>query len=780
VSRPVRSLLPAAEAALVAVTVAAAASFWRLFDDGSFFFRLALFAVGSHAIAIATRRRGWSLAAAGAASLVGVAVVVTFALYPHTTSFGIPTADTVHAMRTDFGDVWNQFQQVEAPTRVTVPFLLAAGLALWAAAFVADWAAFRLWVPFESIVPAGTVYVFASLFAASRARVASAALFAGAALVFILLHRVTRQQSAAGWVSNDVRGATNSLLRAGGALVAAAVVAAAVFGPNLPQATASALVGWRGAGTNDGGSRTTVSPLVQIKGRLVQQSNQELFVVQSDQRAYWRLTALDQFNGDIWSSNGEYEKAKRRLPLPDEASAPKVTAVQSYTISSLGTLWLPAAYQPAGLDGRGADIRFEPESGTLIVGTSLSNSDSLNYTVTSAIPEFDPAQLRGANGVIPADIAARDLALPAQLSRRVRDLAHRLTDAQPTTYDKAIALQKFFRDNFKYSLDAPAGHSDSAIESFLFETRTGFCEQFAGTYSAMARAVGIPARVAVGFTPGDADPTQPGRYTVRGEHAHAWPELYLPGQGWVAFEPTPSRGIPNAQQYTGVPEQQSTGGGQSATTVPSTEAAGTAETLPNGQPVPTTVDQGDDTGATGETTPGPAFWSRGGLGGRVVIGSAVVGVLAALYVIVVPLVYAAYRRRRRRRAADPNAKVRLAWQESAEAMTRLGVVPRGSETPAEFATRAQSAIDQPRYPELAAVVDAAEYSVDGVGDDQARESWEIARGTEQQVRRVATWQQKLVSTLDPRPPERRRPLRHHRRRGRRRADAPAVEVLELT
>src|SRR5439155_8920763 len=121
----------------------------------------------------------------------------------------------------------------------------------------------------------------------------------------------------------------------------------------------------------------------------------------------------------------------------------------------------------------------------------------------------------------------------------------------------------YFRKNFTYSLDVPQGQSSSAIDEFL-ESKSGYCEQFAGTFAAMARAVGLPARVAVGFTPGDADPDTPGLYHVRGEHAHAWPEVFIAGQGWVLFEPTPTRGAPNAEQYTGVPEQQSTGGGVSA------------------------------------------------------------------------------------------------------------------------------------------------------------------------------------------------------------------------
>ncbi len=82
------------------------------------------------------------------------------------------------------------------------------------------------------------------------------------------------------------------------------------------------------------------------------------------------------------------------------------------------------------------------------------------------------------------------------------------------------------------------------------QTRRGYCEMFAGTYAAMARSIGLPSRVAVGFTPGDADPDDPTLYTVRGEHAHAWPEVYFGGVGWVRFEPTPSVRAPGVPGYT--------------------------------------------------------------------------------------------------------------------------------------------------------------------------------------------------------------------------------------
>src|SRR5690242_2216302 len=104
-SRTTRPLLPIAELALMGVSLSVVAGFGRLFDDGSFFPRLAAFALVAHLVSIATRRAGWSVAASGAVSLGVLALTIGVVLYPGTTVLGIPTGDTVRAARTDFADV---------------------------------------------------------------------------------------------------------------------------------------------------------------------------------------------------------------------------------------------------------------------------------------------------------------------------------------------------------------------------------------------------------------------------------------------------------------------------------------------------------------------------------------------------------------------------------------------------------------------------------------------------------------------------------------------------
>lgn len=108
------------------------------------------------------------------------------------------------------------------------------------------------------------------------------------------------------------------------------------------------------------------------------------------------------------------------------------------------------------------------------------------------------------------------------------------------------------RSNFEYSTEVQPGHGNNAIENFL-QIRKGYCEQFAATFAVMARTLGIPSRVAVGFTPGQLD--SDGWYSVFSRNAHAWPEIWFDSIGWIPFEPTPKCGIPGAS-YTGVEADQ--------------------------------------------------------------------------------------------------------------------------------------------------------------------------------------------------------------------------------
>jgi hypothetical protein len=261
-------------------------------------------------------------------------------------------------------------------------------------------------------------------------------------------------------------------------------------------------------------------------------------------------------------------------------------------------------------------------------------------------------------------------------------------------------------------------------------------------------------------------------------HAHAWPEVFIAGQGWVLFEPTPGRGAPNAQQYTHVAESQATADGTATTFVPTspTTAAPIDPALGTGTTVPKSE---ANTGAIGDRKAEPSFWSTKRFGGKALISLGAVLLLALLYVISVVTFFALYRQRRRRAAVEADDQVRLAWQESIEAFGLLGVAPRRAETPAEFGARAGSTTAVDGVAELAGLVVRSNYSADGASDDEAKRAFALSEQVSHSVKAQAQPSARVLAVLDPRPLERRRPISRRGPTSRKRGDAPTIEILRL-
>ena len=272
-----------------------------------------------------------------------------------------------------------------------------------------------------------------------------------------------------------------------------------------------------------------MNPLVDIRSRLVNRRDTELFSVTSTAPAYWRVSGLPQFDGNTWDlPDRSLEDVDGSLSEAAPGSTPNEQQIE---VAALRGKLVPGAAEPVRASGDG--LRWNAEMSTLVrVDRDLEEGD--RFDIVSAMPSFSPDVLRAASSTAPPDPIY--LELPDGFPVSIAATASEVTAGAPTTYDKMLTLQDWFRTNFRYSLDVPQGHSTSAIEAFLRQ-RIGYCEQFAGTFAAMARGLGIPARVAVGYTPGllQADGTR----AVLGKNAHAWPEIWFDGLGWVPFEPTP-------------------------------------------------------------------------------------------------------------------------------------------------------------------------------------------------------------------------------------------------
>jgi transglutaminase-like putative cysteine protease len=690
---------------LAALSVVAALGFARLFDDASWVLPVFLAAVGAHGVGLATRR--WPIPVAITVSAVAMALLLCAVVAGHTTFYGLPSSSTLSALGRAWTAGLDSFRNAVAPTKVTPGLLLLSVAGTWICATAADWLAFRGDATLTAILPPFVLYIMGAALGKDGFQLPTTFVFVVAALLFVAANHAAGLPSA--WFSG--RTAPPGLVRlAMGAAPVALVVAGAglILGPNLPGAQATPLVELRGTGGGGDTSRITVSPLVDIKARLTSNPVTELFTVRSPIPAYWRLTALEEFDGRIWSSRGTYRPVGDQLPKESGDQALTYKVVQDYRIGPLESFWLPAAYRPGRVDLAGA--RVNAESLTLL--TEKESAEGLIYKVQSEIPRYTPADLAQSGGDPPADMQPY-LELPEDFPNDVRDLARQKTASAAGPYQQAMALQDFLRNNYKYDLDnVQPGHSDDHLRYFLFKSKTGYCEQFAGAFAAMARSIGLPARVAVGFTPGAYDQALD-VFHVTTKEAHAWPEVHINGMGWVAFEPTPGRFEPNPTNYTGTynPEANPI----LATTTTTTSAADPAA------PTPTTVrapKAEEDPFQNESTSSGSGFvrWLMQ-VGG---------GLLAVAVVLAVPPVLKRRRRVRRRRSGPARARVAGAWSEALDRLREAGTAPAVTLTPLEFAvggTRSIAADVGSPMTRLARIFTKASYSPGDPSEEEVTQAW---------------------------------------------------------
>ncbi len=161
------------------------------------------------------------------------------------------------------------------------------------------------------------------------------------------------------------------------------------------------------------------------------------------------------------------------------------------------------------------------------------------YRVTALLANPSVPELKSAGRDYPEWVKEKYLQLPDNFSPRIRDLALEIAAPYDNPYEQALAITNYLREEIQYvtAVSLPQEDALDPLEFFLFESRQGFCNYYASAEALMLRSLGIPARLAVGFAQGHAD-LQGMLYTVRERDAHAWPEVYFPGYGWVEFEPT--------------------------------------------------------------------------------------------------------------------------------------------------------------------------------------------------------------------------------------------------
>ncbi|MFB6845824.1 DUF3488 and DUF4129 domain-containing transglutaminase family protein [Streptomyces sp. NPDC056373] len=446
-----------------------------------------------------------------------------------------------------------------------------------------------------------------------------------------------------------------------------------------------------GGGSGGGGTISAVNPLVSLRDSLNADEDQQVLSVRTKTAdvsdLYLRIVSLDDFDGTTWKPSRRSITAvpDGAFPAPVGLSPDVKRTEFDTTITAAGWYaqdWLPMPYPPSGVRISG-NWRYEPQGMTL-VGDHGQNTRGLTYQVTSLDVQPTAEQLASA-GPAPGDIERDFTKLPDSLPSVVARTARKVTAGATDPYDQAVKLQDWFAvtGGFEYDTQVQVGSGSQAIARFL-KDKQGFCVHFSFAMAAMARSLGIPARVAVGFAPGS--PQADGSVSVGLRDAHAWPELYFEGVGWTRFEPTPNRGsIPS---YT-LPDNP--GSSVPDPSRPSRSASAAPSAAPSSSESCTPEQKKLDGGCASESPQaalptdddGPKWYAF------------LVWALAGLAVLALPLAPMLWRLRTRsarlgahgRGEADTAPHTLAVWQELTDTAWDFGITPDESLTPRKAADR---------------------------------------------------------------------------------------------
>ena len=678
-----------ATVALAATTTVTAITAGRAFADWQYLRPLLLVALATHAVALvlrAVRLPGW---AAVPVTLSAGLWMVSIAYYRASASGLVPDSSTVSAFAADMRTVIDLFPTAVAPVPSASPFAIAAATAMVVIVVLSDTFAFRAGGHSEAVVPHGAMFVVVAAVGTPLWRVGLALSWTASAILTVGVLRARDRRRESQWLGNRPTPLARVVPRlAAIALIAAAI--GAVAAPRLPGAGDQPLIDTRTGASN---ITEVVSPLVDIRSTLTDSSGRLLFTVEaSDGPHYWRLLSLPTFDGTAWNPPAE-DLEEFEGPAGDRSTRTRESR-QRITIASLRGPMIPAAYRPVDA-GSDRDVFWAPDSESAIMpGRGLTEGTVVD--VVSLVAELSPEMLREVSASPAPD--PDYLALPSNVGQRIADLAVEVTATASSDFDAALALQQWFRTEFEYTTDVDFSNSARAIEAFL-DARRGFCQQFAGTFAVMARILGLPARVAVGFTPGDR--VAAGTFEVFGRHAHAWPEVWFNGIGWVPFEPTPGRGSPDAAAYLGISPEQDTGeqpGSASTSTTSTTTAPGAPTTTTSTAPATSVPSATTAPTAPADDDGAPAWWLAAVLavGAWTWLGTSAVSSIA----------------RRRRATAGARTRALLAWHRATRFAEWAGGGPASGLTPREFAAAAGSrvAIGRRDLDALASLVGRVAYS----------------------------------------------------------------------
>jgi transglutaminase-like putative cysteine protease len=491
---------------------------------------------------------------------------------------------------------------------------------------------------------------------------------------------------------------------------------------------------------------------------------------------YLQLYTLDRLTDSGWKLFGQPESqvpVSPRLPAPPGLTAASSMARVTTTITLGGVgqdelSVLPVPYPPVTVAAKGT---LRADASTLMVFDSGVPLAGLKYTVTS-VADSPPEQLLNSAPAPPADITSHYLSVPSSYDS-LRDLASSVVRAAgaKTQLEAADALQYWLADgSFTYSLNAPTVLNASELTKFLTVTKKGYCQQFSFAMAVLARLLGIPSRIANGFTSGTA--LAGNSYLVTTHDAHLWPELYFQGYGWLRFEPTPTGS--NGQGTATVPAYSLRLTNPSAAGKPQTVPSAAPAGSPGGRGLPPNLRNLFPYAGYGEG--GPVGGSAGTVSPWEIFGLVVAGIGVAA--AVAPWCARRIIRRRRWRRRPPRtagtgavtetaradrtrardiAWAHAAWEELRDDLTDYGAGTLPSESPRAVAARASTGLSlaDPALAALGRIAMAEERAryapVPADGSGLRADSAVVRRAIAAAAPRRARWRARLLpaSVLGP-------------------------------
>jgi transglutaminase-like putative cysteine protease len=515
-------------------------------------------------------------------NLGALVIAISRIAAPETTRGLLPTGETLRVLRDQLERAFDLIRSGIEPVQPRPGLVIIVAVVFWVAGVLLTWGLMR-GHPYVALVPPLVLALQFATMDRNRTGWLRIAIFLAIVAGSIVAITNDERDQAAGRMAG---GGQWSRLRSKIAPAAAGLLGLSLaFSVFMTGAMAGlvpydGVLPWRSATglASDIYGGVAYNPFISIQQSLVNGSNTPVFLAEITgevpaNQVYFRLVTMETYNGGQFFADRPVVTDLENRPWedPDQAFAGPTGRVNTtIQIERLRMDWLPQAYVPDSFSSNedvARDVRVRQDDGSLRLDGNITY-EGLTYTIESEIPQPDIAVLAtDEDGELspafayaadeqdvpdPVVVPARPeppnvetyLQLPETLDPGIAEEARRQTENLTTNYEIGLALESWFHsDAFAYTTSIDPGHGATDLAAWLLDPtspnhRRGYCENFATAMAVMARTLGVPSRVVLGFTPGE--PTeQENVVIVLDRNAHAWVELWIPTQGWVRFDPTP-------------------------------------------------------------------------------------------------------------------------------------------------------------------------------------------------------------------------------------------------